>query len=52
MAFYRAERFAARSRLEDVVVLPGHRPLGALPARGEIHEELQARRGRVPPGRR
>ena len=46
MAFYREERLHPRTRLQEVPVLPGHRPLGELPSRGELYEEIFRERGR------
>lgn len=39
MALYRAERLPDSAPLLDLPVLPGHRPIGALPARSEIYAE-------------
>jgi hypothetical protein len=46
MAFYREERLQPRTRLREVPVLPGHRPLGELPSRAELYEEIFRERGR------
>lgn len=40
MAFYRAERLEKRARLTDLPVLAGHRPLGELPSRSELYDEV------------
>ena len=45
MAFYREERLRPRTRLEEVPVLPGHRPLGDLPSRAELYDEIFASGG-------
>ncbi len=43
MAFYRAERLDKRAPLKNIPVLTGHRPLGELPKRAEIYEEISDR---------
>ncbi len=40
MAEYRASKLCEQSRLTDVPVLPGHRLIGNLPSREEIHDEI------------
>ena len=40
MAFYRAEKLEERPRLTDLPVLAGHRPLGELPTRAEVYDEM------------
>ena len=40
MALYRSERLEERSRLEELPVLVGPRPLGELPDRAELYEEI------------
>lgn len=40
MAFYREHRLQPRTRLEDVPALAGHRPLGELPSRAELYDEV------------
>lgn len=40
MALYRRERLEERSRLTELPVLLGHRPLLPLPSRAELHEEI------------
>lgn len=40
MSFYREERLEERSRLTELPALVGHRPLGPLPSRGEIYDEV------------
>jgi hypothetical protein len=40
MSFYRQERLEERSRLTELPVLVGHRPVGRLPSRGEIYDEV------------
>ncbi len=42
MAFYLETRIGARTRLTEVPVLLGHRPLSELPSRGDIWEEIFA----------
>jgi hypothetical protein len=43
MRIYVAEHLQSRGRLEDVVVLPGHQLIGALPTREEIWDEIFSR---------
>jgi hypothetical protein len=43
MAVYREERLEDKTRLVDLPVLVGHRPLSALPGRAEIYEEIFAK---------
>lgn len=45
MAVYRAEHLERRGRLRDLPVLAGHRPVGDLPSRDEIYDEIFAGRG-------
>lgn len=45
MAAYREERLEQKSRLSELKVLVGHRPLASLPARGELYEEMFGREG-------
>jgi hypothetical protein len=40
MALYRVERLEPESRLAELPVLVGHRPLAGLPTRAELYEEL------------
>lgn len=40
MALYREERLEEKSRLAELPVIVGHRPLLTLPARAEIYEEV------------
>jgi hypothetical protein len=40
MAMYREERLEEKSRLVELPVLVGHRPLSALPGRADIYEEI------------
>ena len=40
MALYREERLQARPPLIDLPVLHGHRPIGELPTRADIHDEI------------
>ena len=40
MAFFRAEKLEERTRLTDLPVLAGHRPLGELPTRAEVYDEM------------
>jgi hypothetical protein len=42
MAVYREERLEDKTRLVELPVLVGHRPLSALPGRAEIYEEIFA----------
>lgn len=42
MARFRASELEARTALRDVPVLPGHRPLGPLPDRSELYDEIFA----------
>lgn len=43
MVLYRQERLQPRTPLREVPVLPGHRLLGDLPSRAEIHDEIVER---------
>ncbi len=47
MALYRVEKLEDKSRLTDLPVLIGHRPLSALPARAEVYDEIFDRGARV-----
>jgi hypothetical protein len=40
MAVYRAERLEERSALDELPVLPGHRPIGEPPDRSEVWSEV------------
>lgn len=40
MAFYRKERLEEKSRLLELPVLVGHRPLSNLPGRAELYDEM------------
>lgn len=40
MTFYREERLEPRTPLQKVAVLPGHRPLGDLPSRADLYDEI------------
>jgi hypothetical protein len=40
MALYRSQQLERRTRLEDLSVLPGHRPIAPLPTRDEIYDEV------------
>lgn len=40
MALYRSERLEDKSRLVELPVLVGHRPLLTLPGRAELYEEI------------
>jgi hypothetical protein len=42
MVFYRVEHLQKTTPLTELPILPGHRPLGALPSRAEIYTELFA----------
>ena len=43
MRFFREHRRGASERLQDVPVLLGHRPLGTLPDRLSLHDEISDR---------
>lgn len=47
MTLYRQERLDEKTRLDDLPVLVGHRPLRDLPGRAEIYEDMVADRGSV-----
>jgi hypothetical protein len=47
MALYRVERLDEKSRLTELPVLIGHRPLSALPGRDEVYDEIFATDTRV-----
>jgi hypothetical protein len=40
MVLYRAERLEPKGRLTELPVLAGHRPLGPLPARSDLYDEM------------
>ncbi len=40
MSFYRKQRLEKRMPLQDLPVLAGHRPLGELPDRAAVYDEL------------
>ena len=40
MAFYRAEKLEVSERLTDLPVLAGHRPVGELPTRAELYDDI------------
>ncbi len=40
MAFFRVEKLKERPRLTDLPVLAGHRPLGEMPSRAELYDEM------------
>ena len=40
MALYREERLDEKSRLTELPVLVGHRPLAGLPTRAELYDEI------------
>lgn len=42
IALYREERLQTRPPLTDLPVLHGHRPIGGLPTRAEIRDEIFA----------
>jgi len=48
MALYRQERLEEKSRLDDIPVLVGPRPVAALPGRAELYEEIFARDAGAP----
>lgn len=51
MARYRETELEPRSPLRSVPVLPGHRPVGALPSRSELYDEIfEPRKGAVGEG--
>jgi len=45
MALFRQERLEERSRLTEIPVLIGHRPLLSLPTRAELYDEIVDREG-------
>lgn len=45
MAVYRSEHLERRERLTELPVFAGHRPVGDLPSRSEIYDEIFAGRG-------
>jgi hypothetical protein len=47
MALYRVERLDEKSRLTELPVLVGHRPLSAVPGRDEVYDEIFDRGARV-----
>jgi hypothetical protein len=42
MSVYREERLETRKPLRDLPVLSGHRPMGELPSRSEVYDEMFA----------
>jgi ribbon-helix-helix CopG family protein len=42
MTFYRQEKLQPRTPLLELVVLPGHQPIGCLPSRAELQDEIFA----------
>ncbi len=40
MALYREERLEQKGRLSELPVVVGHRPLGPLPTRAEVYDEM------------
>lgn len=40
MSFYRSTRLEERKPLRDLPVLAGHQPIGSLPTRAEVYEEI------------
>jgi hypothetical protein len=51
MARYRETELAPRSPLRSVPVLPGHRPVGRLPSRSELYDEIfEPRAGTIAEG--
>ncbi len=40
MELFRAERLGQQPRLVDLPLLPGHRPVGPLPSRSELYDEI------------
>jgi hypothetical protein len=44
MALYRQERLEEKSRLLELPVLIGHRPVSSAPGRAEVYEEIFAER--------
>ena len=40
MTLYREERLEQKGRLRELPVLVGHRPLGPLPTRAEVYDEI------------
>lgn len=45
MARFRETELQPRSPLRSVTVLPGHRPVGDLPSRSELYDEVFEERG-------
>jgi hypothetical protein len=48
MALYRTERLEEKSRLVELPVLVGHRPLTTLPGRTELYDEMFGERPPAP----
>jgi hypothetical protein len=44
MALYREERLSRRTPLRRLRVLAGHRPVGSLPPRHEVYDEIHGER--------
>jgi hypothetical protein len=40
MSLYREERLEQKDRLLELPVVVGHRPLGSLPSRAELYDEM------------
>lgn len=40
MARYRETELEPRTPLGSITVLPGHRPVGSLPSRSELYDEI------------
>ena len=47
MALYRVEKLEEKSRLTELPVLIGHRPLSPLPGRDEVYDEIFSAHARV-----
>jgi hypothetical protein len=37
---FQPEKFRAKALLRDLPVFPGHRPLGELPSRADLYDEI------------
>jgi hypothetical protein len=48
MALYRQERLEEKSRLVELPVLVGHRPVSPPPGRAEVYEEIFAAKAGTP----
>jgi hypothetical protein len=48
MVLYRQERLEEKTRLRELPVLVGHRPVAPLPGRVDLYEEIVAERTPTP----